>query len=207
MAENGTAEYAAEDGLPDVVRRAVAAAGRTGFGWSCRPAQGRLLELLAGGVAGGAIGETGTGCGVGLAWLAAGARPGTTLVSVERDPGRHAAAAEVFADVPAVRLLLGDWTDLAAAGPFDLLVLDGGGQGKGAEPPLDPHRWLRPRGTLVVDDFTPMTSWPPTFEGEADEARLHWLRHPDLLATELRLAPDSATVVARLTWAPAPPGR
>ncbi|MBE1500147.1 hypothetical protein H4696_007247 [Amycolatopsis lexingtonensis] len=31
-------------------------------------------------------------------------------------------------------------------------------------------------------------------------------RHPDLLATELRLAPGSATIVARLTRAPAPPG-
>ncbi|MGW5719768.1 hypothetical protein ACWEVP_26630 [Amycolatopsis sp. NPDC003865] len=106
------------------------------------------------------------------------ALPGTTLVSVERDPGRHAAAAELLAGVPNVRVLLGDWTDLAAAAPGD---------------------WLRPQGTLVVDDFTPMSSWPPTFEGEPDAARLHWLRHPDLLATELRLAPGLATVVARYT--------
>lgn len=182
---------------PELVRRAVRAAGRAGFGRSCHPAQGRLLRLLAGGVAGGRIGETGTGFGAGLAWLAAGAGPETSLVSVEQDPGRHAAAAELFAGVPNVTLLHGDWTGLAAAGPFDLLVLDGGGQGKGAEPPLDPHDWLRPWGTLVVDDFTPMSSWPPAFEGAPDAARLHWLRHPDLLATELRLTPGLATVVAR----------
>ncbi|MCR6481289.1 class I SAM-dependent methyltransferase [Amycolatopsis sp. OK19-0408] len=186
------------DDLPAVVRRAVAAAASTGFGRSCHPAQGRLLRLLAGGVEGGVIGETGTGCGVGLAWLAAGAGPGTTLVSVERDPGRHAAAAEVFDGVPNVTLLLGDWRELAAAAPFDLLALDGGGQGKDTEPPLAPRRWLRPHGTLVMDDFTPMSSWPPVFQGEPDAARLHWLRHPDLLATELRLTPDLATVVARL---------
>jgi hypothetical protein len=42
-----------------------------------------------------------------------------------------------------------------------------------------------------------MTGWPPVFRGEPDEARLHWLRHKDLLATELRLTPDLATVVAR----------
>ncbi len=35
------------------------------------------------------IGETGTGCGVGLAWLASGAGPGTRLVSVERDLQPH----------------------------------------------------------------------------------------------------------------------
>ncbi len=197
MSEHGTAEYAGETDLPELVRRAVRAAAHAGFEWSCRPAQGRLLRLLAGGVAGGVIGETGTGFGVGLAWLAAGAGPGTTLVGVERDAERHAAAAELFAGEPNVTLLHGHWTGLATAAPFDLLVLDGGGQGKGTEPPLAPHRWLRPRGCLVVDDFTPMSSWPPAFRGEPDEARLHWLRHPDLLATELKLTPDLATVVAR----------
>ncbi|NBH11080.1 SAM-dependent methyltransferase [Amycolatopsis sp. SID8362] len=182
------------------------AARHAGFDRSCLPEQGRLLRLLAGGVHGGAIGETGTGFGVGLAWLAAGAGPGTTVVSVERDAERHAAASELFAGVPNVSIRHADWTDLAEAAPFDLLVLDGGGQGKGAEPPLDPRRWLRPWGTLVIDDFTPMTSWPPTYDGAPDTARLHWLRHPDLLATELRLTPGSATIVARLTRAPAPPG-
>jgi len=71
MAENGTADYATEDDLPALVRRAVRAAERAGFGWSCRPAQVRLLRLLAGGVEGGVIGETGTGCGVGLATIVA----------------------------------------------------------------------------------------------------------------------------------------
>jgi hypothetical protein len=115
MSENGTAEYAGETGLPELVHRAVRAAGRAGFGCSCRPAQGRLLRLLAGGVAGGTIGETGTGFGVGLAWLAAGAGPGTALVGIERDRERHTAAAEVFAGEPAVTLLRGYWTELAAA--------------------------------------------------------------------------------------------
>jgi predicted O-methyltransferase YrrM len=43
------------------------------------PEQGRLLFALAARAQ--PIGETGTGCGVGLAWLASGARPGTRLVS------------------------------------------------------------------------------------------------------------------------------
>ena len=80
-----------------------------------------------------------------------------------------------------------------AHGPFDLLVLDGGGQGKGAEPPLNPAHWLRNGGTLVIDDFTPPNTWPP----EHDPARLHWLTHPDLLATEIQLNPALATIVAR----------
>jgi predicted O-methyltransferase YrrM len=197
MSEYGTTAHASSGDLPELVRRAVRAAVELDFPLSCDPAQGRLLRVLAGGVAGGVIGETGTGCGAGLAWLATGAVPGTKLVSVEREPVRRTAAAEVFRSRPDVTILSGDWTTLAASGPFDLLVLDGGGQGKGDEPPLEPRDWLRPGGSLVIDDFRPMDCWPPTYQGDPDHARLHWLRHPDLLATELRLTPTLATVVAR----------
>ena len=47
-----------------------------GFESSCLPSHGRLLQVLAGGVGEGVIGETGTGAGVGLAWMASGARRG-----------------------------------------------------------------------------------------------------------------------------------
>ncbi len=140
-------------------------------------------------MAGGAparIGETGTGLGVGLAWLASGAGPGVRLYSVERDPDRARAAADVFADRPGVTVLTGDWRRIEEYGPFDLLVLDGGGQGKAL---------LVPGGTVVVDDFTPATGWPPLHEGVPDAARLHWLEHPALRAAELRLAPDLSAVV------------
>jgi hypothetical protein len=119
------------------------------------------------------------------------------LVSIERDPDRAAVARRLFAADDRVTVLCGDWTELAAHGPFDLLVLDGGGQGKQAEPPLVPADWLTFGGTLVVDDFTPFTHWPPTHDGTPDTARLHWLTHPALLATELRLGPGLATIVAR----------
>jgi hypothetical protein len=52
---------------------------------------------------------------------------------------------------------------------------DGGGQGKGTEPPLDPVAWLHPGGLLVIDDFTPLTGWPPRYAGEVDVVRQHWL--------------------------------
>ncbi|HEY9440909.1 MAG TPA: hypothetical protein VIS29_20145 [Streptomyces sp.] len=52
----------------------------------------RLLHVLAGG-ARQRIAETGTGCAMGLAWLASGAAPNMELLSVERDPGRAKVAA------------------------------------------------------------------------------------------------------------------
>ncbi|MFB7440026.1 O-methyltransferase [Streptomyces mirabilis] len=197
MSLSGTDAHAAADpaALPPLVRRALASARRHGFAQACRPEQGRLLHVLAGG-ARGRIGETGTGCGVGLAWLASGAREGVRLVSVERDAGRARVAAEVFAGRPEVEVIHGDWRRIEEHGPYDLLVLDGGGTGKmPGDDPADPARLLAPGGTVVVDDFTPATGWPPLHEGAPDRARLHWLRHVALHTVELRLAEDLATLV------------
>jgi predicted O-methyltransferase YrrM len=187
----------AYDGLTDLpllVERAVDLARREGFAHSCRPEHGRLLHALAAGA--GRIGETGTGCGVGLAWLASGARPGTRLVSVEADAGRAALAAGLFVGQPHVTVIHGDWTEISQEAPFDLLVLDGGGAGKAGGPAADPETLLRPGGTLIVDDLTPASSWPPLFDGQADPSRMHWHTHPAVDAAELRLAPDLAALVA-----------
>jgi hypothetical protein len=55
---------------------------------------------------------------------------------------------------------------------------------------------LKVGGVLIIDDFTPFADWPPTYEGRSDEARLFWLNHPNLLATEIRLSDDLSTIVA-----------
>ncbi|MFF3375216.1 O-methyltransferase [Streptomyces sp. NPDC002680] len=204
MALTGTDAYAtlAPSTLPPLVRRAVAAAREHGFPYSCRPEQGRLLHALAGG-AGARIGETGTGCGVGLAWLASGAGAGADVrvVSVERDPRLAGRTAELFADHSAVEVVEGDWQRIAEQAPYDLLVLDGGGQGKTpGDPPADVHSLLAPGGTVVIDDFTPAAGYPPLHEGAPDRARLHWLEHPALRTVELRLAPDLSTVVGTRRW-------
>jgi predicted O-methyltransferase YrrM len=191
MAPNGTDAYLDDGDWPPLVRRAVAAARRNGFAFSCRPEQGRLLQVLAGG-ARQVIGETGTGCGVGLAWLASGAAPDVRLVSVERDAERAGIAADVFGDCDHVEVRHGDWHLIEAGGPYDLLVLDGGGA-KGQV--ADLGRLLAPGGAVVLDDFTPATTWPPLFQGAPDTARMRWLEHPELHATELRLAPDLSAIV------------
>ncbi|MDH6570579.1 putative O-methyltransferase YrrM [Streptomyces sp. SAI-117] len=195
MSMSGTDAYDREPHLPPLVERALAAARAHGFPHSCRPEQGRLLHALAGG-ARGRIGETGTGCGVGLAWLASGMREGVRLISVERDPERARVAAEVFADRSDVRILSGDWRRIEENGPYDLLVLDGGGTAKTPDDtPADPARLLTPGGRIVVDDFTPASDWPPRHEGRPDRPRLFWLDHPDLDTVELPLAEDLATLV------------
>jgi predicted O-methyltransferase YrrM len=116
----------------------------------------------------------------------------TSLVSIELDAERASMTSKLFARHPHVRVKQGDWTGLVDDGPFDLLVLDGGGKGKdmSLDSPLDPAAgWLTIGGTVVLDDFTPGA-------GEHDGARRHWLDHPLLRATEVRLSPTLATIVA-----------
>jgi predicted O-methyltransferase YrrM len=203
---NGTAAYDRVDGLPEMVAAAVTLALQLNFPYSCQPEQGRLLSVLAGAPRGGLIGETGTGCGVGLAWLWSGADATTRLVSVERDAAHAQAAAELFQTKSNVTVLHADWTALLDHGPFDLLVLDGGGSGKSAgDSPVDPRRALKSFGTVVIDDFTPLTTWPPTHGGDPDTSRLHWLTHPNLLATEIMLSPSSSTILGMALPAAATP--
>jgi predicted O-methyltransferase YrrM len=145
--------------LPPLVMRAVSLARRAGFANSCRPEQGRLLFALAAGAQ--MIGETGTGCGVGLAWLASGARSGTRLVSVEIDAERAGLAVELFSDLPQVTVHHADWREIYRHAPFDLLVLDGSAHAKSGGTPADPRSLLRPGGALVIDDLTPAADWLP----------------------------------------------
>jgi hypothetical protein len=71
---------------------------------------------LAGGVGDGVIGETGTGCGVGLARITAGASPGARLVSIERDLSRAQVARALFEEDPRVTVLCGEWHTLREHG-------------------------------------------------------------------------------------------
>ena len=198
-----TALYAGLTDLPPRVARAVALANEAGFIQCCMPEQGRLLQVLARGRAGGMIGETGTGCGAGLAWMASAVGPETRLVSVEIDAGRAAACRALFADLPNVTVLHGDWRLIESYGPFDLVVLDGGGAKRADDLPADPARLLSPGGTVVLDDFHPPFEFWPEDVGPRDDdgrsitaARRHWLQHPALFATEVRVHPQMSVILA-----------
>jgi predicted O-methyltransferase YrrM len=202
MSLGGTASYrrSTTSAVPDLVLQAVTRAEELGFELCVRPETGRLLATLAGGLPPGSIvGETGTGTGAGLAWMVDAADPTVRFVSFELDHERAAAAQEVFAGHANVEVVHGDAVGVFGHGPFDLLVLDGG-PAAGKQPgstPIDPNEVLRPGGTMTVDDFSPTDTWPPMFDGAPDSCRTHWLSHPGLRSTEVRVAADLAVVVCR----------
>ncbi len=179
---------------PPLVERATALAERLGFTQSCWPEVGRLLAVLAGSVRGGVIGELGTGCGVGTAWMASALAPDTTLLTIELDAERAEAAREILAPVPNVRVLHGDWRELLPHGPFDLLFVDGGGA-KRDEPELALAA-LRPGGVVVLDDLWPAGIEPPELRDQPDPVREFWLNEPRLAATEILTGPRMAVIIA-----------
>lgn len=201
MTTDGTSRY--DDlgaGLaPALVLEAVDRARQLGFPLCVHPATGRLLAAVAGGIDGGVIGEMGTGTGAGVAWMLSTTSPATRIVSIELDEGRAAAATELFAAFPNVTILHGEANELAAHGPFDLLVVD-----SRCDPgPLhwetfEPTNQLRPDGLLFKDDLWPMTSWPPrAYDGTEDRRRRHWLEHPDLFTTEVTVADGFSVLLGR----------
>ena len=171
--------------------RASELAERTGFTRSCVPEVGRLLHVLAAERGRARVGEIGTGCGVGAAWIVSALAPTVPFVTVELDPDRAKVSAGLFAGDENVRVLEGDWhAVMPAEAPFDLLFYDGGGKQRPDLDGGDVVGLLAPRGLVVMDDLSPGR---PV---EGDAVREFWLRHRDLAAIELTLSPDMAAIVA-----------
>jgi predicted O-methyltransferase YrrM len=179
--------------LPAQVRAATEAADRAGFPNSCTPELGRLLASVAASKPGGRIAESGTGFGVGTAWLRSGMAGGATLVTVEHDAQRAGEAGRLFADDGDVTVLTGDWRLLAEHAPYDVFFCDGGGKREDPQGVVD---LLAPGGVLLLDDFTPAPTWPPLHDGQVDELRVFYLTHPLLTAVEVGVGPEAAAIIA-----------
>ena len=156
--------------------RAQELSARLGFERSCLDEDGRLLHILAArrGIA--RAGEIGTGVGVGAAWIVSALDPAVPFVTVEIDAARAAAATELFADDPNVRVLTGDWRErLPPEAPFDFLFVDGSDAKDDPDAVLG---LLTPGGMVVMDDF----SFDPDLP---DPRRDAWLGHPSFGATQI----------------------
>jgi predicted O-methyltransferase YrrM len=180
----GLPRYDAAGELPELVRAAVQASRDTGCERACIPEFGRLLRVLAAGR--GRIGETGTACGVGAAWIVSGMSPIASVVTVELDERYASAAAGALGET--ARVIAGDWTEIRRFGPFDLLFCDHGVDKGDPGPMLE---LVAPGGLLVLDDLTPARA-------EGDPIRAAWAARDDAVTAEVLLTPtESCLLVSR----------
>ena len=183
--------------FPPLVARARAVARSSGFPLTREeaaagtpsaslPGVGRFLAMLAAGCGGGRIAELGTGVGIGAAWLASAMPADCSLVTVEIDPVRAAAARELLAADPRVSVVTGDARAvIARLGPFDLLFYDGG-----AVDYAELVSLLRVGGRVVMDDVTPLEALPSGSPLVAsDPKREFFFGDPRLVSVEVVL-PD-----------------
>jgi predicted O-methyltransferase YrrM len=177
---------------PPLVQRALALERELGFERSCIREVGLLLHVLAAQRGRTRVGELGTGCGVGAAWIVSALPPSVPFVTVELDAARAAAAAGLFAEDEKVTVLQGDWHELIPReAPFDLLFLDSGKQ----HPEVDGEDvvgLLAPGATIVLDDLTPQRR-------RRDPVREFWLNHPRIAAVEVMTTPTTSAILATST--------
>jgi predicted O-methyltransferase YrrM len=179
--------------LPPIVSRAFDVSRKRGNVSFCRNETGRLLATLAA-TKSGTLAEFGTGCGVGTAWLRSGVREDARILTAELDPKLAEAAAEIFADDDQVQVLAADWSTLRDRAPFALLFLDAREpKTGGAEAIID---LVEPGGVVVLDDFTPCSSWPPVFAGRVDVLREQWLTDERFTTVEVMVASDASVLIA-----------
>jgi predicted O-methyltransferase YrrM len=179
--------------LPDVVSRAFDVSRKHGYVSFCRNETGRLLATLAA-TRNGTLAEFGTGTGVGTAWLRSGVRPDARILTAELDATLAEAAGEIFAGDDQVEVLSADWSTMRDRGPFSLLFLDAREpKTAGADTIID---LVEPGGVVVLDDFTPCSSWPPVYEGRVDTLREQWLTDDRFTSVEVMVAEDASVLIA-----------
>lgn len=179
--------------LPPIVTRAFDESRQAGYVSFCRNETGRLLATLAA-TRTGTLAEFGTGTGVGTAWLRSGKTGEARILTAEREPTLAAAAAAIFADDETVEVLAADWSTLRDRGPYSLLFLDSGVPSEvTVNKVID---LVEDGGIVVLDDFTPCSSWPPISYGRVDTLRESWLSDDRFAAAEVMVADDASTIIA-----------
>lgn len=178
---------------PPLLAAAQALASELNFDFNCSLETGKLLRAAVRSKPGGKVAESGSGCGVGAAWLQAGLDQHARLFTVEKEPELARRTADLFADEPQVQMLCGDWTLLAGHAPFDVFFCDGGGKRDDPQQVID---LLAPGGVLLLDDFVPSPYWPPRCQGEVDDLRVYYLTHPQLNSSQIQVRDTETCVLA-----------
>jgi predicted O-methyltransferase YrrM len=180
--------------IPPLVKRANNLARQMRYRFSCSNGTGRLLRLLASQFQGGVIGEIGTGCGVGSAWIISSLAPGTSFVTVEKDATLAAVARTLFDSYSMVRVLSGDWIEIVKFGPFSMVYVNA--RIARFIPPEVLMQALRLGGMVMIDSLVPLEQLSIDVQQQPDPVRNFWLNDSRLEATEILVNTEEAVILA-----------
>jgi len=180
--------------IPPLVKRAKNLARQMHYRFNCSNGTGRLLRLLASQFQGGVIGEIGSGCGVGSAWITSALAPGASFVTVEKDAILAAVVRTLYDNFSMVRVLSGDWVEIVKFGPFGLLYISA--NVARFIPPEAIMQALRLGGIVVIDGLVPLEKFNKNGLTSTDPLRFFWLNDSRLEATEIYVASNEAVILS-----------
>jgi predicted O-methyltransferase YrrM len=120
--------------------------------------------------------------------------PTAGLVTVELEASQAESVRALLGERPNVTILSGDWRQLAAHAPFDLLFIDA--RPAKWEDAQDAVELLTPGGMAVLDDMTPLHLQDPEMRAQVDPVRRFWLRNSQLRSVEVQVTESMSVILA-----------
>lgn len=182
--------------VPPLVNRAINLAEQMEYTESCSPEVGRLLQILTSQYRSGVIGELGTGCGVGAAWIASALAPGTSFFTVELDVSRAAAVRALFDPLLNVRVIQGEWREFVRNWHFGMLFASFAIDRENAPDLL--FESLSEGSLIVLDGLVPQAEGrsKPKIDSPGELIRDFWLNNSRTRGTEIIVSPRESVILA-----------
>lgn len=131
---------------------------------------GSLLRTLAASKLNGRFLELGTGTGLSLAWIAEGANPNSTIISIDNDDKFQTVARKVFEKDARISFFCLDgnkWLSSYRGEKFDLIFADAWpGKFENLDITLD---LVKVGGFYLIDDLLPQPNWPVSHEAKVEK--------------------------------------
>lgn len=185
------------DSIPKHLDSILETAMEQKFIMSCDLETGSLLRTLVSSKPGGTFLELGTGAGASTLWMVEGMDADSRLISVEMDAHIQQIAKSVITD-ERVEFITMDGEEYIRGSldeRFDLIFADTWpGKYYCLEETLS---MVKPGGYYIIDDLTPVDTWPEGHEEKANQLIQTLRKHHDFLLTELNWSTGIIIAVKR----------